>query len=243
MQNKIKQAVILCAGLGTRLRPLTDNLPKAMVPVAGKPLFERHLARFKKHGVNEFFINLHYLPEAIKGYFGDGSKFGVKIIYNYEPEILGTAGGVKCFEDHLKDNFFVIYGDVFNLVEYSKMAEAFYKKNGAIGIEIVGDTDHPYDSDLVAVDKNLKFLTIYPKPHKALLKNYKSMRGVYIFNKKILKYIPAKQYYEIDHDLLPQILNVGEAFYGFESDDYIKDIGTPERYAEVVEKTKFLPYD
>lgn len=234
------QAVILSAGFGTRLRPMTDKIPKVMVPIAGKPLLERHILQFKKHGVKEFFINLHYLPEVIKNYFGDGKKWGVKIVYAHEPEILGTAGGIKNFDGELKDNFFVIYGDIFSLVDYTKMAEAFTKNGDAIGMELVGDSDHPKDSDLAEVDDNLKFLKIYPKPHKELPKIYKAMRGVYIFNGRILQNIPAKRYYEIDHNLLPDVLAKGEKFYGYECADYLKDIGTPERYSAVNEYLKNL---
>ena len=238
MQNKIKQAVILSAGLGTRLRPMTDDIPKVMVPLSGKPLLQWHIEQFKKHGVSEFFINLFYLPEVIKSHFGDGSKLGVKINYSFEPEILGTAGAIKNFAasgSKLKENFFVIYGDVFSLVNYSKMNEAFNKKPNIIGMELIGDTDHPFDSDLVEVDDELRFLKIYPKPHKELPKRYKSMRGVFVLNEKILKYIPPKMYYEMDHNLLPDILSKDEKFYGYETADYLQDIGTPERYQKARE--------
>lgn len=241
---KINQAVILSAGLGTRLKPLTDNLPKAMVPIGGKPLLECHIEQFKKYGVKEFFINLHYLPDAIMDYFGDGSKFGVKIQYVFEPEILGTAGGIKDFDGLFDENFFLIYGDIFSLVDYSKMRDYFAsfgrRAPEIAGIEIVGDTDHPFDSDLVEVDDSLKFLKIYPKPHQTLPQKYKSMRGVYIFNKKILNYIPTGKYYEIDHQLLPEILEKGETFYGCEPSptDFWKDVGTMERYQKVQEYLK-----
>ncbi len=250
--STIRQAVILSAGLGTRLRPLTDNIPKVMVPFSGKPLLQWHVEQLKKHGVSEFFINLHYLPDVIRDYFGDGSKFGVKINYFLEqPEILGTAGGIKDFsaeggspsavrrgasggEGKLRGDFFVIYGDVFSLLDYSKMAEAFYaKKDNPIGMTIVGFNDHPHDSDLAQVDENLKFIKVYPKPNKELPPNWRAMRTTFIFNERILKYIPANKYYEIDHQLLPDILPKGEIFYGYETDDFLKDIGTPERYAEV----------
>lgn len=233
MQNKISQAIILSAGLGTRLRPITEKIPKVMIPISGRPLLAYHFDQFKKSGVKEFFVNLHHLPKVIKDYFGNGKKLGVKIHYRLEPKLLGTAGGIKNFEKKLKNNFFVIYGDIFSLVNYSKMAKEFFKKEKAIGLEIIGDTDHPFDSDLVEVGKDLKFLKIYPKPHKKLPKNYKAMRGVYIFNKRILKYIPAKRYYEIDHHLLPKILKNKEKFYGYQTKDYLKDIGTIGRYREV----------
>ena len=246
MESRIAQAVILSAGLGTRLREVTgDAIPKVMVPIQGKPLLEWHIERLRQYGVKEFFVNLFYLPETIRDYFGDGSKWGVKIHYVLEePEIRGTAGGVKNFsaeggsasggDGYLKDNFFVIYGDVFNLIDYNDMAEAFFKKQGAVAMEVVGDNDHPHDSDLVEIDEEMKFLTIHPKPHTTLPERYKAMRAAaFIFNKEILKYIPANTYYEIDHQLLPDLLARGYTIYGYECDKFIKDIGTPERYQAV----------
>lgn len=234
MRN-ITQAVILSAGFGTRLAPITGGkIPKVMMPFAGRPLLEWHIEQFKKHRINEFFINLHYLPEAITAYFGDGSKWRAKITYaREEPEILGTAGGVKNFDRLLGERFFVIYGDVFSLMDYATMAERFSEKEDAIGMELVGATDHPYDSDLVQLDDELRFLKIHPKPHKTLPPNYKSMRGVFIFTNRILQYIPPMQYYEIDHQLLPDVLRRGETFYGYECNDFVKDIGTPDRYKAV----------
>jgi mannose-1-phosphate guanylyltransferase len=231
MSVKIKQAVILSAGFGSRLRPMTDTMPKVMVPFLGKPLLEHHIEQYKKFGVSEFFINLHYLPEVIKSYFGDGSKFGVSITYAYEDPILGTAGGMKDFEGKLKGDFFLIYGDVFSQVDYQAMADAYYKTPAnRIGMELIGQTDHPYDSDLAEVDTNLKFLKVHRKPHKELPPSYVSMRGVYIFNEKVLAYIPAKTYYEIDHNLLPDAISKGEVFYGYQCSDFLKDVGTMERY-------------
>jgi mannose-1-phosphate guanylyltransferase / phosphomannomutase len=245
MQTKVKQAVILSAGFGTRLREITGgDVPKVMVPMLGKPLLEWHIEQFKKHGVEEFFINLHYLPEKIKDYFGDGSKWGVKINYFFEEEkILGTAGGVKDFDGMLHGDFFMIYGDILSLADYSRMSDIFYEKPaGAFGMELIGDTDHPHDSDLVEVDEKLRFLKIHPKPHTELPARYKSMRGIFILNEQILPHIPAATYYEVDHQLLPDILAKGERFYGYESDDYLKDIGTPERYHTVEAHLKKLGY-
>ena len=236
------QVLILCAGFGTRLKPLTDTLPKVMLPIGGKPLLERHLEQFKKYGVEEFLINLHYLPEKITDYFDDGSRWGVRITYKYEPEILGTAGAIKNFEKEISDSFFLIYGDIFSLVNYNNLHKYFLDKPDAIGAEIIGKTDHPCDSDLAEVDDDLRFLKIHQKPHQILLKVFKSMRGVYIFNKKIIDYIPAKKYYEIDHQLLPDILNKNLYFYGYETSDYLKDIGTPERYKKCQEDFKNLKF-
>ncbi len=236
MQNKITQAVILSAGLGTRLRPLTDSVPKAMLPLGSKPLLQWHIERLKSYGVSEFFVNLFHLPKVVQDYFGDGFKWGVKINYCLEPEIRGTAGGVKNFQGGLRGDFFVCYGDVFNILDFGKMEEVFYARPGIIGMTVVGDTDHKEDSDLVEVADDLRFIKIHSKPHNILPAEYKAMRAAaFIFNERILKYIPADTYYEIDHQLLPDVIAKGEKFYGYETNDYIKDIGTMERY-EAVEK-------
>lgn len=230
----IKQAVILSAGLGTRLRPLTDDIPKVMVPVLGKPLLLWHIEQFKKHGVSEFFINVHYLPDVIQYYFGDGSKFGVRIIYNFEPTILGTAGGLKKFEDKLDDIFFLIYGDTFSLVDYSKM-EAFWKtKPDAIGMQRVGRSDNYADVDTVELDEKLKFVKIHAKPHKGKYNNPQyRLRGVFMLRKDILSFIPPDLYYEIGKNLLPDVISKGKSFYGYECDDYSKGIDIIEKLQEV----------
>jgi NDP-sugar pyrophosphorylase family protein len=232
----ISQAVILSAGLGTRLRPLTDKIPKVMIPIAGKPLLEHNIEQFGKYGVSEFFINLHYMPEVIKNYFGDGSKWGVKIKYHYEPELLGTAGGIKSFESYLDDEFFAIYGDIFSKVDYAKFYQYWKTKTDAIGIQRIGDTGNPWDKDLVEVDDDLRFLKIYPKPHKELPHEHKGMRGIFILKKKILSYIPPNTYYEIGSQLLPDILSRGEKFYGYECDDYSIGVDTKEAYEKIQQK-------
>ncbi len=239
MAADIKQVIILCAGMGTRLRPLTDNLPKVMLPLGGKPLLEHHILQFKKHGVSEFLLNLHYLPEIIKEYVGDGSKWGVKVSYSIGSS--GTAGEMKRFEPHLDPKFFLIYGDMFSLIDYSNMADAFHKKPAdALGMMVVGENDHPWDSDLAEVDEELRFLKVYSKPHTALPKKWKSLDAVYIFRKKILDYIPAGTTYSLDHELLPDIVSRGEKFYGWETNDYLLDVGTMERYGRVEEYVRKL---
>ncbi len=229
----IRQAVILAAGFGSRLRPITDSLPKAMVPIGGKPLLEHHVERLRRFGVREFFVNLHHLPDVIRNHFGDGSRWGARITYAQEPEIRGTAGGLKSFESELDDAFFVLYGDVFSLLDYRRMAEAFLSRRDAVGMELVGATDHPLDSDLVELDEDQRFLRIHPKPHRTLPARSSAMRGVFVLGRRILSEIPAEGYFEIDHHLLPRILERGERFYGYLSDEYTKDVGTPERYREV----------
>ena len=230
----IKQAVILAAGLGTRLRPYTDTMPKPMIPILGKPMLQWNIEQFKKHGIMEFFINLHYLPDVIKNYFGDGSKFGVKITYNVEPIILGTAGGVKAFEDRLGDEFFLTYGDTLSLVDYSKMRAAWEKLPPfAIGMQRMERTDAYGDADVAELDKSGAYMAIHAKPHSETYANAYRMRGVFILKKKILSFVPPGKSYEIGKQLLSDIVRRGEAFYSYECNDFSKGIDTLEKWKEV----------
>lgn len=227
-----KQAVILCAGFATRLRPLTAKVPKALLPVFGKPLLWHIIHSLKDHGFKEFFINLHHFPDAIKNCLGGGSKLGVKIEYSCEKEILGTAGGLKTFEKDLDDAFLVNYGDLFSKFDYSKFSKFYLAKKPCLGVQVIGPTDHPFDSDLVETDKENRFIKIHKKPHQSLPAAHSSMFGIYLFSKRILNYIPENQYYEIDHHLLPSVLERGEGYfgYGLREGEYVHDIGTHERY-------------
>lgn len=238
MAAKITQAIILSAGLGTRLEPIArGKIPKVMVLLGGKPILQWHIERLQSYGIEEIFINLFHLPEVVQNYFGDGSKWNVRIVYCVEmPGIMGTAGGIKNFDGKLRDDFLVCYGDVFNLIDYAKMIEAYESRPDVIAMTVIGDNEHSYDSDLVEVDDDLQFIKIHPKPHTSLPPKYKAMRAAaFIFNKKIFSYIPPHAYYEIDHQLLPNVLTKGKKVYGYECPDYIQDIGTPERYEKVQE--------
>ncbi|MEK7181169.1 MAG: nucleotidyltransferase family protein [Patescibacteria group bacterium] len=235
MENKISQAIMLSAGLGTRLRDITKGeIPKVMVLLVGKPLLEWHIEQFKKCGVNEFFINLHYLHEKITEYFGDGSKWGVKIRYFLEtPEILGTAGGIKDFESQFNENFFVIYADTFYQINYKRIAEFYFSLENPIGLTTARITDHPEDSDLAIVGEKNEIKEFMIKPHKKLpSKDFYGTSAPYIFSKKILEYIPENKYYEIDHNLVPDLLSKGLNYYVYklQEGEFRKDIGTADRY-------------
>lgn len=230
----IEQAVILCAGLGTRLRPYTDKMPKVMIPIHGKPLLEWHIEQFKKHGVKEFCINTHYLPDIITEYFGDGSRWDVHINYTFEEEPLGTAGGLRGFEDVLGSEFFLIYGDTFSLIDYTAMQREWAKKpQGALGMQRVAKTSEYADADVAELDVSGRFLAVHAKPHTSTYANAYRMRGVFILRKEVLPLIPKDTYYEIGGRLLPDIIARGLPFYGYECDEYSKGIDTKEKWREV----------
>lgn len=230
----IKQAILLCGGLGTRLRPYTYTMSKQMIPIQGHPLTEWNILQFKKYGVTDFLINLYTKPEVMRSYLGDGSKWGVKITYNLETVPPGTAGSIKQFEKYADKEFYVIYGDMLTLVDYARMEAEWRKKPaGAIGMQRVQRIEDYTDADVVELGEDGKFIAIHPKPHIASYPNAYRMRGVFIMKKKILSYVPENVYYEIGRDLLSDALGAGEAFYAYECDDYSKGIDTKEKWDEV----------
>ncbi len=229
----IRQAVISAGGLSTRLRPATDTMPKPMVPILGKPMLLWHLAQFKKYGVEELFLTLHYLPEVVTDYFGDGSKFGVKIRYFVEREPLGSAGALKQFEGNLGKLFYFIYGDVFSLMDYGKMEAAYRTKEDPIGMQRMKKTGDYADADVAEIDAAGRFVAIHAKPHDHWYPNAYRMRGSFILDKKALAYIPENTPFDLGKQLLPKIVAEGKNFYSYECDDYSKGIDTMEKLKEV----------
>ena len=231
----IRQAGILCAGLGTRLRPFTDTVPKPMIPLLGVPMVEWNIRRFRQFGVSEFFINLHYLPQVLIDYLGDGSRLGVHIHYHVESELLGTAGGVKSFEDLLDEEFFLLYGDVFSDVDYGAMEMAWRRKPCALGMQIVAQATDYLDADVAELDDEGRVVAVHPKPHTSAYTNAYRMRGVFVLRREILHDVPVREYFEIGKHLLPAVVARGGSFFGYACNDYSKGIDTLEKWKEVEE--------
>jgi mannose-1-phosphate guanylyltransferase len=229
---KITQAVIAAGGFGTRLKPFTDTAPKPMVPVLGKPLLEWHIEQFKKHGVTEFIITLHHLRGVVKEYFGDGSKWGVQISYFDEESPMGSAGGIKQCEHLLQESFYYIYGDIFSLMDYSLMYETYLTKESPIGMQRVEKTNDYADADVAELDQFGKFLAIHQKPHPRTYSNVYRLRGVFILEKEVCKYIP-NGFSDLAKDVLPNVIQKGRNFYGYECNEYTKGIDNQEKLNEV----------
>ena len=157
------QAVIMAGGFGTRLRPLSCNLPKPMVPVANRPMLYHIINLLKKHQITDIVMMLYYQPEVITDYFGDGSKFGVKLKYITPKADLGTAGSVRCAKDHLKDTFLVISGDVLTDIDITEALD-YHKKKNAIATMVLTRVTNPLQYGVVITKNDGKverFLTFY----------------------------------------------------------------------------------
>jgi mannose-1-phosphate guanylyltransferase len=226
------KAFILAAGLGTRLRALGLDVPKVMVPVGGKPLLQHHLEMLSAQGVREFIVNLHYLPEKITGYFGDGSKFSVKITYSHEPELLGTAGAVKKMEPALRDGtFLVIYGD--NLMKFDVAPLlAFHRDRQAIATLGLFESPEPWTGGVVETDAAGKVTRFVEKPDRKDISTNLINAGIYLLEPAVLDAIPAGQFCDFGKDVFPALLAAGKPVFAMKPKAYIQDIGTPERLAK-----------
>ena len=227
VSSLISKALLLCAGLGTRLRPLTDTLPKPMVPLAGRPLLEHLVALCARHGVRDVAINLHHLPHVVMDHFGDGRRFGVDILYGLESELLGTAGAVNNFRDYFAEPFFVLYGDVYMDVDLGAFAAVHEAKGGAATVGLYR-VDNPTQCGLVDMDGEGRVTRFAEKPAVAFTDLANA--GMYALSPTVLDYIPETGFCDFGLDVFPAMLAAGEALYGHELDGYVMDIGSPQKY-------------
>lgn len=230
----VRKAVILAAGFGTRLGPLTKEVPKVMVPIAGKPMLEHHVDWLRARGVEEFYFNLHYLPDIIRDHFGDGSRWGVRVEYSLEERLQGTAGSLRAFSDALDDTFLVQYGDVFSRLDLEAFGR-FHRQHGADASLVVHPSSHPHDSDIVEVEDGDRVRVIHHKPGDDRFGNLGNA-GAYLLEPLALKYI-APDPIETDfcQHLFPRMLEGGERVFGYDTDDLLLDAGTPERLTWIEE--------
>lgn len=239
MQNKITQAVILAAGLGTRLRPLTDTMPKVMVPIApGKPLLEHLVELLRGQGITDFIFNIHYLPDVITSHFGDGTKWGVRIRYSDERDRpLETAGAMKKMESMLDNNFLFLYGDTLHFFNFEPLIEQ-HMTTGATGTLVLKNSFYPKDADIGEFDITTKKITKWhARPHDitTLSSNLLANAGLYAFSKKIVDYIPAGVPIKLDGEIIPKAMAAGEPLYAYPTDEIIWDVGKPEKYEKAKE--------
>jgi len=229
------KAVILCAGKGERLMPLTKNIPKPMIPINNKPVLEYLILLCKKHGADEIFINTSYLPEKIKEYFGDGKRWGVKITYSYETELLGTSGALNNFKKDLDSTFFLIYGDNVTDIDLTRMLK-FHKKNHAIvTIALRKAKEINSLSGYASLSSIFQIEEFIEKPDDNKIKLFKSKplwenSGIYVLEPEVLKYIKP-EFSDFAKDIFPRLIIEQKNIFGFDIDNfYFREVGQIERY-------------
>jgi NDP-sugar pyrophosphorylase family protein len=226
------KAFILAAGLGTRLRSLGLDVPKVMVPICGKPLLEHHIELFKRQGIREFIVNLHYLPEKITSYFGDGSRFGVKIEYSHEPDLLGTAGAVKKMAHKLHDAaFFVFYGDNLVRIDFAPLVEFHQSRKALVTVALFESTE-PWTGGVVETEANGRVRRFVEKPDPKQVSTNLISAGIFVVEPAVLEEIPGGQFCDFGREVFPRLLAKGLPVYAMKPDAYIQDVGTPDRLAK-----------
>lgn len=226
------KAVILVGGEGTRLRPLTCNTHKSMVPILNRPFLEHMIYYLKGYGIEDIVLALCHLPKSIESYFGDGRDFGVKLDYVLEDSPLGTAGAVKNAEKYLDDLFLVFNGDVFTHIDLGKMLDLHLERKAKVSIALT-PVENPTVCGVVETDSNWKVQRFLEKPSWEEVTTNLINAGIYIMDPDILQDIPANTRFMFEYDVFPQLLKKGVPVYAYPSDAYWVDIGTPVKYLQL----------
>jgi len=223
------KAMVLAAGLGTRLRPLTEDKPKCLVPLAGRPLIGWTLEWLRRAGVTECVINLHYLPEKVQQFVGDGSGFGLRVTYSYEPELLGTAGAVNKVASFFDTPFYVIYSDNFSQWDIRKL-KFEYERSNSIGTVAVHWREDVTQSGMVEFDQNNRILRLVEKPKPEGVTSHYVNAGFYYLNPRVFNYIPEGKPCDFAFNVFPEMLRAREEMYAVKMEDPIIGIDTIESY-------------
>jgi mannose-1-phosphate guanylyltransferase len=228
-------AVILAAGKGTRLKEITKNVPKPLLQVRGEAILGHQLKLCAAAKIEKVFINTHHLSDQIREFAGDGSAFGLNITYSYEPELLGTAGALNNFRDHLADDdILVLYGD--NYVDLDLRAlQTFHDSHHAFATIAVHRRDDVSGSGMVELDSDNRVTRFIEKPAKIDQKSNLVSAGVYVLDPKTLAYIPAGSS-DFGYDIIPTLLAKKKPLFGYKIDNELIAIDTPELYAVAREK-------
>jgi len=225
------KAMVLAAGVGSRLDPLTRNVPKPMVPVVNKPVMSYILELLQRHGFDEIVINLHYLGDQIESYFGDGASLGVRITYIREEKLHGTAGSVKRAQEFFDGTFLVIGGDDLTDLDLTRMLK-FHRDKRSLATIALSLVDDPAEYGIALLNERGRIIRFMEKPRGEAIFSNAANTGVYIFEPEIFDLIPAGQFYDFGKDLFPLLLSLRKPFYGYLTSSYWRDIGSLQEYRE-----------
>jgi mannose-1-phosphate guanylyltransferase/mannose-1-phosphate guanylyltransferase/phosphomannomutase len=231
------KAMVLAAGLGTRLRPITYSVPKPMVPVLNRPVMEHILLLLKRHGFTEVIANLHWFPDTIRSHFGDGSGLAIHLEYSPEEALLGTAGGVRNASHFFDDSFLVISGDALTDIDLSAM-RAFHESHDGVATLATRKVADTTQFGVVITDDQGRVQGFQEKPDPAEALSDLANCGIYMFDRGIFDFFPGlgesrlagdddpDAFADWAYDIFPALLESGEPFYSHEVDAYWNDVGT-----------------
>jgi mannose-1-phosphate guanylyltransferase/phosphomannomutase len=224
------KAVIMAGGQGTRLRPLTSNQPKPMIPIANVPCMEHIVRLLKSHGFTEIVVTLQFMPEEIQDYFGDGSDWGVDIGYTVEDTPAGTAGSVKLAEEHLEgERVLVISGDALTDCDLTRVLD-FHEEKGAEATMVLKSVENPLDFGIVITEEDGRISRFLEKPAWGQVFSDTVNTGIYVIEPPVFEEIPSESEYDFSKELFPKLLEAGRPLYGYVMEDYWEDIGNLEQY-------------
>ena len=225
------KAVVMAGGEGTRLRPLTSNQPKPMVPIVGKPCMEHIVELLRKHGFDDIVVTLAFMPQAIRSYFGAGESHGVSIRYSVEESPAGTAGSVKLAEDALDERFLVISGDALCDIDLAKLVRFHEEKEALATIGLKG-VDNPLEFGIVVTDEDGRIERFLEKPSWGQVFTDTINTGIYVLDPEVLRHVPTDRPFDFSKELFPLLLEMGRPLYGDVVDGYWQDIGNLDQYRQ-----------
>jgi mannose-1-phosphate guanylyltransferase/mannose-1-phosphate guanylyltransferase/phosphomannomutase len=224
--------MLLGAGLGTRLRPITYELPKPVVPVVGEPVMGHILRLLERHGFEQVVANLHYFPDLIRDRFGDGSDYGVELSYSFEQELLGTAGGVRNVRDFFgEETFLIISGDALTDIDLGALW-ARHRETGGIGTLALKRVEDPSQLGVVIVGEDGRIQGFQEKPDPAEALSDLGNCGIYVFEPEIFDHFPEKAFVDWAQDVFPVLLDQDVPFHGHETEQYWNDIGSLHEFRQ-----------
>src|SRR4051795_12148386 len=225
------KAVVMAGGEGPRLRPLTSNQPKPMVPIVGKPCMEHIVELLKAHEFVDIVVTLAFMPQAIRGYFGAGETHGVSIRYSVEEAPMGTAGSVKLAEDALDEPFLVISGDALCDIDLEALVRFHEEKEALVTIGLKS-VDNPLEFGIVVTDEDGRVERFLEKPSWGQVFTDTINTGIYVLESEVLRHVPTDRPYDFSKELFPLLLEMGRPIYGFVLDGYWQDIGNLDQYRQ-----------
>ena len=219
------KAVILAGGKGTRLRPYTTVFPKPLMPIGERPILEILIRQMSAQGFKDIIVTSGYLGELIMAFFGDGTKFGVKIKYSREAKPLGTAGGLGSIKDDLGEDFLMVNGDLLTTLSFADLVD-YHRKNRAHATIALKRRDIHIDFGVIELDGSTNDIKGYVE--KPTVQNFVSM-GVNVLDSAVLQYIKPNEYLDFPN-LIQSLLAGGKTVKGYAFDGYWLDIGRPDDY-------------
>jgi mannose-1-phosphate guanylyltransferase / phosphomannomutase len=225
------KAVVMAGGEGTRLRPLTSNQPKPMVPIVGKPCMEHIVELLKEHGFDDIVVTLAFMPQAIRGYFGAGESQGVSIRYSVEESPMGTAGSVKLAEGVLDEPFLVISGDALCDIDLGALVRFHREKEALVTIGLKS-VDNPLEFGIVVTDDEGRIERFLEKPSWGQVFTDTINTGIYVLDPEALRHVPEGQPFDFSKELFPLLLEMGRPLYGYIADGYWQDIGNLDQFRQ-----------